>query len=265
MWLTFDLDGVLIENPFMSGVFPEIAETIARRFNHTVDCMMPKDQLHQEVFARIKKEYQRRFSSDNPHTAYDWDEIVNQVAQDFSYPDKIDVEELVIKYCKPPHIKAYDRADDLLKKLKEVGWKIGVITNGYRRYQQPVLEALDLMKYVDQLITPQGVETIKPDPSIFDEIEGLKTDKWFHIGDTISHDILGGNIGGAKTILVYREMVGQLRDIPVSKRVKSDPGQDLIDQILGEEAKRYSHLCQNREECRPDYIIGNLDEILEIV
>ncbi len=55
-------------------------------------------------------------------------------------------------------------ADETLKKLKNYGLKIGVVTRGCREYAIKALEIAGLTVYVDKIVARDDVENAKPEP-----------------------------------------------------------------------------------------------------
>lgn len=264
MWMTFDLDGVVMENPFNFGVFPHILQRIVKHCQRTAAGQgKDPETLREEIFKHLLTEHKKRFLSDTTFTAYDWDAIVEELTTYYGYPERFDVADLVKAYCHEPYIRSHDRADEVLQKLKAQGWKIGVVTNGYTRYQVPVLKTLGLYPLIDQIVTPDLAHGIKPDLVMFHAIPRVQEDVWVHVGDTLVHDIYGGRRAGANTVWVHRRMSDELQNFAPWERAHSPMGEELVRSIWEKEAIRYPGLCTHWGECLPDWIIFNLAELLQ--
>lgn len=263
-WMTFDLDGVLMENPFQLGVFPHIVEHLVRHCQEAGKGRERESEvLRREIFRRLLAIHRKRLqAADRAYQAYDWDAIVAELADDYGCREALRVEELVQHYCHEPYIKRYDEADRVLSRLKEQGWRIGVITNGYTRYQVPVLEALGLYSCIDTIVTPDTAYGIKPESVIFHAIPGVRDGVWIHVGDTLTHDIYGGREAGAQTAWIHRQIPDELREISPERRARSPLGRDWIARIWEQEAARYPDVWICREDCIPDWIISDLAELL---
>src|SRR5690606_32102032 len=91
----------------------------------------------------------------------------------------------------------------LLGRLRSAGWRTLVLTNGWRRYQEPILRHAGLLDAVDALIASDDVGVPKPAEEMFARARG-DADVHVHVGDRIDHDIVGGNRSGAVTVLLRR-------------------------------------------------------------
>lgn len=93
-------------------------------------------------------------------------------------------------------------AKELLKKLKEEGYTVGVVTVRNRNSTTDCLNILEINDYVDDYICADDVKNPKPDPESYRTI--IDKNKWnkddvIVVGDS-REDILGGKNYGAFTI-----------------------------------------------------------------
>jgi len=122
-------------------------------------------------------------------------------------------------------------AKKTLKSLKNMGLKIGIISNASS--YDVVYEALvkdGLEKYIDALITSQQISWKKPNPRIFFyacELLSVKPQKAVHVGDDPYADVLGSKKAGLISIQI---LTGKNKPSPYA-----------------------------------DYVVHNLSEILEII
>ena len=88
----------------------------------------------------------------------------------------------------------------VLAKVKNLGFKIGLISNVCSRGQVPLnLKEYGLIHYFDPIILSSEFGYRKPDPSIFHyaaTLAGVPTSQCLHIGDRITRDILGAKRAG---------------------------------------------------------------------
>ena len=70
-WITFDLDGTLMQNPFVGHVFPEIERRI----------LLENDKL-ENVIGQLVVEHETRLKDGRTAAAYDWDDIVMRFLED---------------------------------------------------------------------------------------------------------------------------------------------------------------------------------------
>jgi putative hydrolase of the HAD superfamily len=102
-----------------------------------------------------------------------------------------------------------DHAKEVLKELKERGYKIALVSNTYYSGDEEVTRVLDkvgLVKYFDAIVTSLTFGKNKPDPNIF--LYALKKinaapEEAVMIGNRIETDIKGAKCVGMKAIHFY--------------------------------------------------------------
>ena len=88
---------------------------------------------------------------------------------------------------------------DVLRRLKEKGLKLGLITNGVPAVQRHVIETLGLQRYLDYFIIGELEGYHKPDPRLFQralELAGVKRRQMLYVGDSLITDVLGASRAG---------------------------------------------------------------------
>lgn len=96
-----------------------------------------------------------------------------------------------------------DGATEVVKKVKELGAKIYIVTNGVSKVQNKRLNPQPFFKYIDGVCISEDAGHPKPDLEFF--IMASKTagfslgSKTIIIGDSLSSDIKGGNNAGIDT------------------------------------------------------------------
>lgn len=108
---------------------------------------------------------------------------------------------------------------------------ICLVTNGVSKTQRGRLDGAPLMEYVSHVFISEEIGFHKPQREFFDHVLktiGAKREEALVVGDSVSSDILGGKRAGIDTCLY-----------------------DPLD-------KGYP------EEIRPDFVIGSLEELLEL-
>lgn len=99
---------------------------------------------------------------------------------------------------------------DLLEKLKERGYKTGIVTSRLRHTTELGLDKYDMAKYFDTVVTCDDTDKFKPDPEpVLLALERLnsKPEEAIMIGDSI-FDILCARNAGTKTALVSWALAG---------------------------------------------------------
>lgn len=250
-WITFDLDGTLMQNPFIEWVFPEIEKIVNEKTKLNINT---KEQLILEHENLMKKGLIVE--------AYDWDEIVISVLKKNDININIDVEELVIKHS--IHPKVYLLEDDILNvldNLKGKGYKLAIITNGYYKYQFPVIQKLGLTSFFELIITPERVGYAKPNINM---IKASMNEKiCAHIGDRIDHDIQFSNELGIASVLVHRKMSQSLSDTDLYKRSSTTEGLRYCQEKLKKETKNKKDEFKN--EHIPMIMINSIHELKSIL
>lgn len=263
MLFTFDLDGVLMENPFQKGVFVEIKDILFQQYNDKYEKKvknMSRIEIKTLIWEKIITEY-KNYSSQNSYKAYDWDLIVEKAAKSLNLKSEIDVAYLVEKYCKKPYIKSYSDGEKLLEYLKNKNNNLKIITNGYYKYQFPVLQALDLSKYFSEIITCDKAKAAKPEKEIFMmTVDGDEKNDWVHIGDSLLMDVYGANKLGAKTVLIDRNLDQNLSDLSLKKRSQEKVNSNYILKKAKDE-KSFNKLNYDDSHIYPDYLVKSLNEL----
>lgn len=209
-WLTFDLDGTLMQNPFGKWVFPEINETYAAATDH------------RDIVKDMVQEFKRRNDAKRYRESYDWDDILDTVCADGGLVNELNIVELVKKHAIPPKVYLLEEGiADILGELLAQGFALGVITNGFSCYQLPVLEALGISDVFQKIVAPDIVGSAKPDPRIGDDY--MENGSLIaHIGDRVDHDISFANRLGVPSILIDREMTEALKAMAPEARAQND-------------------------------------------
>ncbi len=97
--------------------------------------------------------------------------------------------------------------EETLKKLKQKGFKLGVVTNGQGSGQNQKIDTLGIRPYLDAISISGQVGVKKPDPGIFhhalDQLQMSGKGVWF-VGDNPVMDIYGAHCVGLTPIWIQR-------------------------------------------------------------
>lgn len=250
-WITFDLDGTLMQNPFMEWVFPEI-EAMIRDAGRDV-----------AVKEKLVAESERLMENNQVVAAYDWNKIVKQLLLDLNLPLEIEVEKLVQKHAVHPKVYLLENnVRENLLKLKQKGFSLAVMTNGFLKYQQPVLEALHIFDVFDKVITPDQVGYAKPNIAMF-EAAGLDGGITAHIGDRIDHDVCPANELGITSVWIRRSLPEELNAIAPDERNRHEACQTLCKEKW--HAERKDNGGQFPETGIPDLVVQSLSELMPLL
>lgn len=220
--ISFDLDGVLQQNPFRLGVFPHVCRALAP--------FIGAEEPEPETAVRrlILGEAKRRLLDGRHVEAYDWDDIVASVANALGArgagapdPANLDIAALVRHYCEVPGmIRRLPGACEALCALKEQGHPLIVISNGYHKYQLPVLKALAIDGFFHDIVTPEQAGTAKPAPGIFRDAwrSRLAAGTPIHVGDDLIHDAWGARAAGGYSVWLHAALPEHMRGASPEER-----------------------------------------------
>lgn len=203
MLVSFDLDGVIMRNPFRDGVFPEVARELSPGFGGDVQAAMQA----------VVGEYRRRLRlQDIPGVAYDpvapyhWDSVIAAVARARGIePPGETVASKVERYARKGGFVSlmHPTAREALRMIRARGHELVTVTNGLWAYQRPVLEALGLAGVFGRVSAPDRTGTAKPDPRAFYAACGsLRAADAAHVGDDLLYDVGAAKRAGLRAIWV---------------------------------------------------------------
>jgi putative hydrolase of the HAD superfamily len=250
-WISFDLDGTLMQNPFGAWVFPEIARVISSRLGREHD-----------IVSEMVTEHERRMSQERYVEAYDWDDILVSRCDALCIEKKIDIESLVRKHSVMPKVNLLeDGILQMLEETKKRGFSLAVVTNGFYKFQAPVMEALGLLEYFDEIITPERAGTGKPDPAILQKLQG---EVIAHVGDRLDHDIQLANRSHVTSILIERKLPEELLRLQPQMRA-DDHRMRLFCLEKWRRECRNPLLSELPELFMPRIVIGSMGELLSVL
>jgi len=116
------------------------------------------------------------------------------------------------------NVTLYPDAEKTLPLLKEIGLKIGLITNGLQSDVNEILPKVDLQNFFDIVVVIDTLRKMKPDVEVFHyALQKLKTtpSKAVFIGDEIEADYKGAQRSGLIAYLIDRN--DEVQDESVNK------------------------------------------------
>lgn len=282
-----------MQNPFRRGVFPHVVRAL-EPYASAIAARETGTDSERLVLRLIIDEARQRLLEGRMVEAYDWDDIVARVAVDLAsragaleaqstalsgapsgvppvaLPDVLpeiphfDIAALVRHYCTVPGMIArLEGAYETLNTLKSAGYALSVVTNGYLKYQAPVLEALGLFHFFSAIITPEQAGAAKPKPGIFHMAwagwrEGRNPP--VHVGDDIIHDAWGAKMAGGYSIWLRRDIPGGLRSLLPEDRPRAADFASIRDASF-RATMAADAFGVSPGDCRPDALICALDEL----
>lgn len=116
-------------------------------------------------------------------------------------------ERFVGKYCELDYWRIFSDAFPTLKKLRDRGAEIGILSNHVPQARE-IITSLGVMDFVDFAILSAEEEYEKPNIKIFEKaLKGRDKSKCIMIGDNYEVDIVGALNAGIKAVLVRKENV----------------------------------------------------------
>lgn len=116
-----------------------------------------------------------------------------------------DVWNCLLNYCWPLAAIKYPFVEPMLKKLKEMGFVLGIITNGESSFQNNKLDLLGFSHYFDEIIISGDIGVQKPGREPFDEMSrrlNIPPNELIYVGDNPLNDVKGSRDAGYTPIWV---------------------------------------------------------------
>jgi len=95
-------------------------------------------------------------------------------------------------------------ADELLGNLQQEGFRLGVISNRSKPFEEQ-LESLGIRSYFEISLAAGSIDTWKPDPKIFHHAlreMNIKPEQAVYVGDNYFADVVGAQNAGIKPVLI---------------------------------------------------------------
>jgi putative hydrolase of the HAD superfamily len=184
----FDLDGTLLDRD------KSIEQFIAAQY----------DRLDRELSHISKIDYANRFVELDCHGHVWKDKVYQALVAEFRI-DEIGWQELLHDYETQFqfHCVPFPFLVEMLNKLKEQGYLLGIISNGRGEFQMRAISGLGIQDYFDIILISETEGIRKPQPDIFHravEKLGISSEDSFFVGDNPEADILGAKSAKMYTI-----------------------------------------------------------------
>lgn len=179
-----------------------------------------------------------------PFSEDELNEILGKPIHDqMSFLSEEKAEELVTYYrqeykkVRDELTKSYEGMEEALDRLKELGIKIGIVSNKGRNGIDHGIEMFKLEKWIDVSISKDDVINTKPNPEgIFKALKklGLSEDDakdTIFVGDS-GHDIECGKNAGCKTILVDWTLIDKKVLLPLNPDFVAKTPAEIVDIVI---------------------------------
>ena len=158
----FDCDGTLVDT------FKLIEQVVIKTFEEILpDYHMSEEEAHTFFGPYLPDSFKKYLNTT--------EEIDNAV-------------EVYRKYCDellPKYIKTYDGIDDMLKVLKEKGYKVAVVSNKISRVIYDGFDICNVREYFDLVVGAEMLQAAKPDPDgIYQVMKHYNIKNTVLVGDT---------------------------------------------------------------------------------
>ncbi|WP_414042189.1 HAD family hydrolase [Macrococcus animalis] len=103
----------------------------------------------------------------------------------------------------PKFATGYPNVKDIISRLQNRGYKIGIITNGNVEHQSYIINVLGIEKYVLETLISEAIGYRKPEPEIFlmmCEKLGVRPRECMFVGDHPINDVEAANALGMETV-----------------------------------------------------------------
>lgn len=190
--VVFDLDDTLIsEKEYIRSGFKVVSKKIAIDNKLNEDIVFNKalelfEISSKEVFNRILDEFEIKYSKEY-------------------------ILELIKCYREhKPNIEFFEDVIPTINKLKKAGYKLGIITDGYKETQLAKLEALNCRNLFDEIIITDelGREFWKPHEKPYKMMAkklDINLNEMIYIGDNVNKDFVTANKLGVITVYIDRK------------------------------------------------------------
>ncbi|MEM1515633.1 MAG: HAD-IA family hydrolase [Thermoproteota archaeon] len=117
---------------------------------------------------------------------------------------------LINEWWDKAEVEVYPDAKDTLIRLKEAGFKVGVITNAFEKDIKEILKRVEIPLTFDVLVGIDTVKRAKPSPEIF--LHAIYTlnilpNEAVYVGDDLEKDYVGAINAGLRAILLDRDSI----------------------------------------------------------
>lgn len=217
--VVFDLDDTLIlEKDYINSGFEVVAGKISVAYNIEKNIVLSKlkslfQQGSKNVFNRLL---------DDMHIKYS-EQFIRRLVYEYRNHE--------------PNIQLLEEAKEIISYLKDNGYKIGIITDGYKETQRNKLKALKLSFIFNEIIITDelGREFWKPHELAYRKMKenlGCDFPEIAYIGDNERNDFITAKKLGMKTFKIFRE-AGIYKNNLYSEEFKADKEINNLIEVIG--------------------------------
>jgi len=171
-----DLDNTIWKNPYPL-IFNEIIDELSAKTERSLDF----------VFSLINYEFEIREKQNRIFT-FDWDDILSCVCRKIGDKWDCSLTDYINKHINKYGINVFQGVESALKILKKENVKLYCSSNGFYKYQEPILKATGLMHLFDELITSDQVGFTKSSKKFYRD-KFIDEKRVITIGDSYKYDV----------------------------------------------------------------------------
>ncbi len=194
--VVFDLDHTLFDR------YATLRKTFIAFYDHYRD-RIPADMPYEEFIEKL-------IEIEKHYIYYDWFTVINECAKQgiISPMNEEEVREavrVIVNKCWPIAAVKFPFTIPTLHKLKKMGYKLGLITNGGHAPQSLKIKMLGLEDVFDAVVISGDVGKGKPDPAPFEafaEKIGIEPKDMMYVGDHPLNDVEGSRRAGYTPVWV---------------------------------------------------------------
>ena len=192
----------------LKAVVFDLDHTLFDRYA-TIKKLVPQLRKHFDLNDGISDEFfiQELSYGDKHFVHKGWEGIYNHLVSKGVFrtlPGFSEYTEIVLRHFK--HLaEKYDFAEPTLEKIRSMGYKVGLITNGNSPLQYKKLQMLELTDKFDEIIVSGDTPYEKPDKRIFlmmAEKMGVEPSEMMYVGDHPLNDVEGSRKAGCVSVWV---------------------------------------------------------------
>ena len=192
----------------IKAVIFDLDHTLFDRYA-TIKKLVPQLRKHFDLNDGISDEFfiQELSYGDKHFVHKGWEGIYNHLVSKGVFrtlPGFSEYTEIVLRHFK--HLaEKYDFAEPTLEKIRSMGYKVGLITNGNSPLQYKKLQMLELTDKFDEIIVSGDTPYEKPDKRIFlmmAEKMGVEPSEMMYVGDHPLNDVEGSRKAGCVSVWV---------------------------------------------------------------
>lgn len=188
----FDMDGTIVRNRAFRYAYEKMLEVLGLDVS--------KDKFIDAFFDL----YHELVGKNELKKAFDWDYVAKTVLGKMNIICGDVFSQLFLEGVEKGLVEIVRNAYYVLKKIKSEDNKIALLTNGYRKFQIPVLRKTKMLELFDLIFTADDLEYLKPHREAFLKVQLeakiSDTSKIYFVGDHIYFDIYGALISGLENI-----------------------------------------------------------------